>query len=451
VANRRVLVVDDDPAMRGILHESLEAAGYVVNSAGKAAEAEQLFSDSRPELAVIDYLLPDGNAIQLMERLKAVDDSVPIVVLTGHGSIELAVEAMRQGAEHFLTKPVQRSALLMVLQRAFENQRSRRVERARKTRDQRSENNPFLGANPEIARLAETAEKVLQTDRPILIVGETGVGKGVLAHWLHRNGSRSDEPFVDLNCGGLTKEFLETELFGHERGAFTGAVTSKPGLLEIAHNGSVFLDEIGDVDLQVQPKLLKVLEEKQFRRLGETRDRRVDIRLLAATHQDLPQLVREGKFRSDLYFRISTVQLRIPPLRERVEDIPLLAQDLLARFCSEVGREPVSISGAAMNVLKAHSWPGNIRELRNVLERAVLLSQRPSLEVRDLHFDLVAVSHSGSDQSLTSNERQHIEQVLKSRHWDVRKAAQTLGVSKSSLYRKIKDFEIALPGAHARQ
>ena len=247
--------------------------------------------------------------------------------------------------------------------------------------------NPFLGKSAAIRRMSELAHRIVSTDSSVLILGETGTGKGVLARWLHDNSARSAEAFVDLNCGGFTRDLFETELFGHEKGAFTGAVQAKVGLLEIAHKGTVFLDEIGDVDVQVQPKLLKVLEDKQFRRLGDVRDRRVDIRLIAATHHDMTKLMRGKSFRSDLYFRISTIPLTTPPLRERIEDITLLANYFLERLALDLGANDTELSQKALGALESYPWPGNIRELRNVLERAILLSGNRILTERDLNFD----------------------------------------------------------------
>jgi len=272
----------------------------------------------------------------------------------------------------------------------------------------------------------------------------------VLARWLHQNGSRSSQPFVDLNCGGLSRDLLETELFGHERGAFTGAVQSKSGLLEIAHKGTVFLDEIGDVDLQVQPKLLKVLEEKQFRRLGDVRDRKVDIRLIAATHHDMGKLVQQRRFRDDLYFRISTIPLITPPLRERVEDTPLLVGYLLERLSQDIGTGTIEISPEAMRALQSYSWPGNIRELRNVLERAVLLSGSRLLTERDLHFDSQMESEpaeNNSGKTLDEVERQYIELVLTQEGGRVEVAAKKLGIPRSSLYYKLKQYGLGRSSA----
>jgi DNA-binding NtrC family response regulator len=337
---------------------------------------------------------------------------------------------------------------LVVLRRLLEDQRNRQKQLAGKAREARVAIDPFVGASPAIRRLADEATKLCSSESPILLMGETGTGKGVLARWLHDHGRRADEAFVDLNCANLSREFLETELFGHEKGAFTGAAGRKLGLLEIAHRGTVFLDEIGDMDQQVQPKLLTVLEEKRFRRLGAVRDQLVDIRLIAATHQDLATQVREHKFRSDLYFRINTLPLRVPPLRERADDIPVLARALLDSIGRDLRRGPVALSPAAERALAAQPWPGNIRELRNVLERAVLLSDRPVLDVSELNLGppLGAAAAAGdSNVTLLELERRHIEAVLRDERGHVERAAARLGVPRSSLYQKIRRHGIVVP------
>jgi DNA-binding NtrC family response regulator len=281
----------------------------------------------------------------------------------------------------------------------------------------------------------------------VLIKGETGIGKGVLAQWLHEEGPRSQEPFVDLNCAGLSKDFLETELFGHEKGAFTGAAAAKQGLLEVAHRGTVFLDEIGDLDPQVQPKLLKVLEEKRFRRLGDVRDRQVDIRLVAATHHDLLALVEQKRFRSDLYFRVHTLPLEVPPLRERAEDIRPLAAQLLAAISAELGRPPLLLERDAEETLAGYAWPGNIRELKNVLERAALFCDGPALGRRELRFEATALAAEGG--TLEEVERRHIERTLREEGGRVELAARRLGVPRSSLYQKLKKLGLT-PGAPSK-
>jgi DNA-binding NtrC family response regulator len=442
----KILIVDDEPAVRFGVRDFLEAHGYDVDEADSAAAAQAAFRADRPDVALIDYRLPDGTALDLLTIFKDLDSDVPLILLTAHGSIDLAVQAVKQGAEQFLTKPVELPALLVILERLFAHDRTRRQHVARRARDVRTAVNPFVGTSAPIRALAEQAGRVAGVLGPVLILGETGTGKGLLAGWLHQHSPRTDEAFVDLNCASLSREFLETELFGHEKGAFTGAVASKPGLLEVAERGTLFLDEIGDLDLEVQPKLLKVLEEKRFRRLGDVRDRRADVRLLAATHQDLGGFVRDKRFRSDLYFRINTLPLVVPPLRTRVEDIPTIARELLVRCAGEVGRRNVELAGDAERALCQYPWPGNIRELRNVLERALLLTDRTELRPSDLHFD-EALSVQAPDDgagSLADMERRHIERVLRQESGHVERAAARLKIPRSSLYHKIKSHGIVL-------
>ncbi|HEY0592745.1 MAG TPA: sigma-54 dependent transcriptional regulator, partial [Thermoanaerobaculia bacterium] len=286
MSKSRILLVDDEPAVRFGIQRFLQSNGFEVEAVDTCERAEGAFVLQRPAAVVVDYMLPDGNALELLPRFKALDSSVPVIVLTGHGTIDLAVRAIKEGADQFLTKPVELPSLLVLIERSLENERNRKSRMAGETRDAREAADPFMGNSFVIRAFEEQVRKIVQSDSPILVTGETGSGKGVLAKWLHQNGLRSNEPFVDLNCAGLTREFLETELFGHEKGAFTGAVQMKRGLLEVAHRGTIFLDEIGDVDVQIQPKLLKVLEEKRFRRVGDVKDKVVDVRLIAATHQD---------------------------------------------------------------------------------------------------------------------------------------------------------------------
>ncbi|HYO56153.1 sigma-54 dependent transcriptional regulator [Archangium sp.] len=453
----KVLVVDDEPAVRFGIRHFLEAHGLEVLEAESCREARELFRQARPDVVLLDYRLPDCTGLELLPELKAVDPSIPLLVLTAHVSIDTAVQAIKLGAEQFLPKPVELPALLVMVERLLEAQRARRRQQALAASSQ-GEPNPFLGESQAIRGLEATARRVLDSDSPVLILGETGTGKGVLATWLHQHGPRAGGPLVQLNCAGLSPQFLETELFGHERGAFTGAVSRKQGLLEVAHRGSVFLDEIGDMDPQVQPKLLKVLEDKRFRRLGEVEDRTVDVRLIAATHQDLAEYVRAQRFRGDLYFRISTLPLRIPALRERPEDITPISRALLARLSRELGRPELDLTPDAEAALRAYSWPGNIRELRNVLERAVLLSSHATLRTTDLHFNHAiarmltapedrppspAQEAAGLDLTLREVERRHIERVLAAEGGHVERAARRLGIPRSSLYQKLKSLGLS--------
>jgi len=450
MSKTKFLVVDDDPAIRFAVGDFLEAHGYHVSTAEDCITAEQTCLSVQPEMAIIDYRLPDGTALDLLQRLKEIDPELSIVILTGHGSINIAVRAIQEGAEHFLTKPVELPALLAIVQRVLENKRNRRKQLAGKARNRREVVNPFLGIGMRIRELEEQVNRILYADTPVLIHGETGTGKSLLATWMHHNGPRSDEAFVDLSCAGLSREFLETELFGHKKGAFTGAVTEKTGLLEVAHRGTVFLDEIGDMESTVQPKLLKVLEEKCFRRLGDIRDRHVDIRLIAASHKDLRQLVKDGHFRSDLYFRISAIPLILIPLRERIEDIPLLARFLLDQIAGDLAiTDDISLSPDALRALQNYSWPGNIRELRNVLERAVLMSGKRLLERNDLLFATADDNGTVEDSlylTLQQVEERHIERVLRDEKGHVERTAKRLGIPRSTLYQRIKKYQFDISG-----
>jgi DNA-binding NtrC family response regulator len=448
MARNKILLIEDETGIRFGILDFLRTHGYEVVWADTCQEGLEVFRREQPDAVLLDYMLPDGNALELLPRVKEIESGTPIIILTGHGSIDLAVRAMKEGAEQFLTKPVELPSLLVILQRLLENQRIRQKQLAGKSGQARRIVNPFLGDSPVVKQLAEQARRVVVAESPLLIQGETGTGKSVLAQWFHHNGPRADEAFVDMNCAGLSRDLLETELFGHEKGAFTGAAASKIGLLEVAHRGTVFLDEIGDMDPHIQPKLLKVLEEKRFRRVGEVRDRQVDIRLIAATHQDLNQLVREKKFRSDLYFRISTIPLTVPSLRDRAEDIPLLANSLLQRIAAELGRGEMHLLPDAQRALQAYSWPGNIRELRNALERAVLLSEGDSLSRHDLRFDHQLENGSwpeGTNLTLLELEQHYIAKVLQEEQGNVDRAAKRLDVPRSSLYQKIKRYQIVPP------
>ena len=444
-----ILFVDDDLVDRQVLRRRL-APRFLLAEAATCASAQQQFDSVRPDAAVLDYQLPDGDALTLLERLRATDPGLPAVLLTGHGSIELAVEAMRHGADHFLTKPADPDALAAILDRCIRGRRRQRRERAREAQRENTRPDPFRGVSEAVRKLAQRARKVAAAaGRPVLLIGETGSGKGLLARWLHDHSPRADEPFVELNCAGLKPELLENELFGHQKGAFTGADETKQGLLEIADHGTLFLDEIADMELGVQAKLLKVLEEQTFRQLGGVTDRRIDVRLVAASQQPLIRLVRAKLFRRDLYFRLNTLTLEIPPLRDRWEDVPYLAAYFLERLGREVGRSDLELSNDAMEALGHHRWPGNIRELRNVLERAVLLGEANTLTPADLHFEsLRAGGAQGKDTAsitLSELERLHIRDVLERQRGSVSRAAKTLGISRSTLYQKIKKYSIGQP------
>jgi DNA-binding NtrC family response regulator len=378
-------------------------------------------------------------------------------VLTGHGSIELAVRTIQAGAEQFLTKPVDLASLLVVIEKCLENGRNRRQVAGEQVGQARQSLAPFLGTSAAVRDLQTQALRVVKSHAPVLILGETGAGKGVLARWLHSNGPRAREPYVDLNCAGLARELIESELFGHEKGAFTGATASKAGLIEVAHRGTVFLDEIGDMDLAVQPKLLKVLEEKRFRRVGDVRERTVDVRFLAAANQDLAKRAEEKLFRQDLLYRINTVTLHLPALRDRREDIPVLAATILESLARDMPHGKRTLTAAAVEALQDHTWPGNVRELRNALEHAVLLTDGSTIDVDALGLSrrrrvtatetapVKTDPPSSSDLTLKASEIQEITRALQLEGGRVEKAAQRLGVPRSSLYQKIRKYGIAIP------
>ena len=444
---RVFLLVEDDLVVRESMRFFFVSKGYVIVEAASVAEAEKALMGRRPDAVVADFQLPDGDALAVLRAVRAVDASIPTVVLTAHGSIDLAVRAIKEGVEQFLTKPVELPTLLVVLERLVEKTRDRQAALATRSRRARQQVDPFLGESREIHRLAEQARRIAGSSACVLIEGESGTGKGVLASWFHRNGPREAEPFVDINCAGLSQEFLESELFGHEKGAFTGAVSTKQGLFEIAHRGTLFLDEIGDAELQIQPKLLKAVEEQRFRRLGDVRDRQVDVRLIAATHHDLKARVAEKKFREDLYYRINAIPLLVPALRDRGQDVVLLARVMLQRIAADLGFPGVRLSAKAERALMAHRWPGNLRELRNSLERAVLLGDRLVVRPEDLAISPLSIAEStrvpNSHGTLAETERAHIASVMEEMRGDVKRSAHVLGLSRSALYEKLKKHRLA--------
>jgi len=454
VKRSRILLVEDEPSVRLGARDYLEERGWTVIEADSCATARNRFEHEDVDAVICDFALPDGDALSLLPLFKGGEAGVPVIILSGQGTIELAVRAIQQGADHFMTKPIELPTLETLLARLLDRERERkrtlagRVGRVRKVPD------PFLGTSPVIRRLADDARRIVNSDSPVLLLGETGAGKGVLASWLHAHSSRAEEPYVDLNCAGLSGEFLQSELFGHERGAFTGATAAKPGLFEVAHRGTMFLDEIGDTDLEVQGKLLKAIEEKEFRRMGALRNRHVDVRIIAATHHDLHELATSGTFRRDLYFRISTLPLRVPSLRERPEDIVLLARHLLTEVGLDMGRTDLSLSPQATEALGRYDWPGNVRELRNVLERAALLSPTPVIEAPSLRFETgPSFSPAANELSLTlaEVERNHIERVLAAVNGHVEAAAVRLGVARSTLYDMLRRHGIRRHDTEASQ
>ena len=443
MTQNRILVVVVDPVLRSGICNFLACQGHIVSEAPNCQEAQLQLQRFRPDALVLDFYMSNGDALQLLRQAKAAKPAIPVLVLSGQAGSSLTERAIRHGADHILAKPVELEQLHAVLLRLLSRQKNAPAPSS-SSKMQRDPLDPFVGTSAAIHRLRELGNRVLGSESPILLQGETGAGKGVLANWIHRHGPRADKPFLDLNCAGLSRELLESELFGHEKGAFTSAANSKQGLLEVADHGTVFLDEIGDIDLQVQPKLLKVLEDRTFRRLGDVRDREVDIRLISATHRELLELVRQQRFRSDLYFRVNIIYIQVPPLRERVEDLPCLAQTLLTNISRKRGQREWSISNTAMTALKSYSWPGNVRELRNVLERAALVAADGAIRPEHLYLQAPAleVSRMGMGGTLKQVERAYIHHVLHDEGGSIERAARRLGIPRSSLYNKMRRFEI---------
>ena len=443
LSKNRILVIDVDPVIRSGICNFLLAQGYAIAEAQNLREAQQQVQRFHPDAAILDFSFPNGEALELLKRIKRMESSIPVLALVGQASAAAAIRAVQEGVEQVLVKPVELSLLHALLLRALASQRQHQRALAPNSNGKWEPVDPFLGPSAAIRRLRELVLRVAGSESPILLQGETGSGKGVLANWIHHNGPRAGEPFLDLNCAGLSRELLESELFGHVKGAFTSALSAKQGLLEVAHRGTVFLDEVGDIDIQIQPKLLKVLENRVFRRLGDVHDRSVDIRLISATHRELQELVRQQRFRSDLYFRVNIVPLHVPPLRDRVEDIPILVRYFLDRLAQDCGRGEMTLDASAMDALRQYSWPGNIRELRNVLERAVLLTERNQLTVRHLQLQTPNLANPLARPvgTLKQVERAYIHFVLQDEGGCVGRAARRLGIARSSLYNKLKRQE----------
>jgi DNA-binding NtrC family response regulator len=444
----RLLLVDDDPATCFAIADYLSHHAIEVTVAGHCAGALELVRGSTFDLAVIDHNLPDGNSQTLLHALRGECPDLAVVILTGVSDLDLAVRSLQEGADHFLTKPIDLATMLVILQRTLSSRRNARLAASRALRPTAS--SPFASGGEATRALARTAERVAASTSPILILGETGAGKGVLARWIHHASARGAEPWVELNCAGLSRELVESELFGHERGSFTGAATAKPGLLEVANRGTIFLDEVAELDLVVQAKLLKVLEEQRFRRIGSVHDVSVSVRLIAATSAPVRAMVEDGRFRKDLYFRLATVILTVPPLRERRDEIAALARAILAQLSPVHGRQVLAPDAIA--ALEAYPWAGNVRELRNVLERAALFTDGTIIDGKTieqhLHVDGAAALHAepaARKLTLAEVEREHIAAVLGACRGQVDEAAQWLGVPRSTLYEKIRRLKLT-PG-----
>jgi two-component system response regulator AtoC len=445
----RVLIVDDDEQIATGLAAFLNDR-WDVRTAGNGREAVVAFGEFSPDVVLLDVTLPDTTGLELLHQFKMYSETTAVIMMSGVSTLDRVVESMRLGAETFLQKPFDLDTLEAVLQQVERILATRRELMALK-RTEAAPGEKLPGLSQGITHLNEILTNVARVPSPVLIDGESGTGKGVMARLIHSRSARASKPFVDLNCAGLSKELLESELFGHERGAFTNAMNTKPGLFEIAGEGTLFLDEIGEMEPTVQARLLKALEEKRFRRVGGLRDLKADFRLIAATNRDLQAEVAAGRFRADLYYRLNVVRLRMPPLRERMEDLPILAQEVLRPLCKELGRPIPKLSPSAMKKLESYGWPGNVRELRNVLERAMLTLTGGEIRSDDLIIDIAAtaaVAAAAAGPGLPTAEwdirpledviTQYVTAAVEATGGNVRKAARQLQISPSTLYARMK-------------
>jgi DNA-binding NtrC family response regulator len=446
-------VVDDEPTIVDGLRLTLESEGYAVRIAGSVQTALAVVAQADVHAAIVDLMLPDGDGIGLTRELKRRDPALEVIIVTAYGSVRKAMEATKgAGAFYVLEKPFDPDEVLGLVRNALEHRKLLAENLALKRRlAEQVADSEILGSAPSLKRVLETVASVADTDANVLIVGESGTGKELIANALHEGSSRRDGPWIKINCAALPKDLIESELFGHTRGAFTGATADKVGLLEEAHQGSLLLDEITEMPLDLQAKLLRVLEDRVVRRLGGTRTVPVDFRLICSTNRNPELAVKEGQLRQDLYFRINTVTIYVPPLRERREDIPILVRAFLERYRAKHGRPVDGIAPEAYRRLMAHGWPGNVRELQHAIERAVLVARGREITVADLPE---ALQHAGAEGtgtiapsavpsgSLEEIERASILKALETTRWNKQAAAALLGLRRPTLYSKMRKHGI---------
>ncbi len=442
-----ILVVDDDPDIREILKDCLEPLGYFVLLASTGKEGLELLDQQAPQMVLLDIEMPDISGLDVLKEIRKRRMDLPVVMITAYGSVDRAVQAMKEGAYDFITKPFELDHICLVVRNALERERlQREVEILSHELDERYR--LVVGKSVKMNEAMDVAKKAASTKSTVLLLGESGTGKELFARAIHNWSERRDKPFVVINCVGLSRELLESELFGHEKGSFTGAHELKRGKLELAHGGTVFLDEIGDISPEVQTKLLRFLQEREFERLGGTKLIRVDVRIIAATNRDLEGAVKEGRFREDLYHRLNVIPLVLPPLRERKEDLPPLASCFMQRFSKEAKKNFTEMTKEAVEKLVAYDWPGNVRELANVIERAVVLGQGPQLSLHDLPRNIVSATSASLRDGLSYHEaiddyrREMILKTLAQTQGNRAAAAKILGLQRTYLSRLIKVLQI---------
>jgi DNA-binding NtrC family response regulator len=444
--NLKILVVDDEAIVRESLGGWFREDGHSVDTAADARQALHMLAGSHYDIALVDVKMPGMDGLELQGRMAAASPDLTIIIMTAYASVESAVKALKAGAYDYVTKPFDPDELSHLIRRAAEH-RSLRAEniRLKENIEVITTPSPIIGRSPAIRRVMDLVGTVSATDATVLIIGESGTGKELVARAIHAGSSRRYNPLVVVNCGALAEGILESELFGHEQGAFTGARYRRKGKFEAADGGTIFLDEVGDISARVQVDLLRVLEEKAVTRLGGNAPVAVDFRVVAATNRDLQGMVRSGEFREELYWRLNVFVIEIPPLRARPEDIPLLAEHFLARFSQAMNRKDMRLSPAALVALQAYTWPGNVRELQNAVERAVVVGSPPLIEVKDLPVHVTSSAARPGPASLAECERSHIQSVLSSTGWNISQGARILGVDRVTLYNKIRKYELKKP------
>ncbi|HEU4364754.1 MAG TPA: sigma-54 dependent transcriptional regulator [Candidatus Krumholzibacteria bacterium] len=444
---RTILIADDEQGVRSSLQRLLEFESYRVVTASDGPAALAAVRDRSIDLALLDIKMPGMDGLEVLAQLHTDQPQLPVVIISGHGTIQTAVEATRLGAFDFVEKPIDADRLLLVIRNGLAQRRLLKENVTLKAAvRQRTQ---IVGQHPEIQRILETIRKVAPANARVLIMGENGTGKEMVARALHELSPRADEPFVEVNCAAIPEELIESELFGHERGAFTGAVGRRVGKFELADGGTLFLDEVGDMSLNAQAKVLRVLQESVFERVGGTETMRVDVRVIAATNKDLLRASREGTFREDLYYRLNVVPITVPPLRERSSDIPLLVEYFLQQTARELGQAPRKVARAAMDRLRDYAWPGNVRELKNLVERMVILSAGQVIEVSDLPDLAAAEASEGRFFDIAAYtefkdvvEKEFFERKLRLFNHNVSKTARRLGMQRSNLYKKLEKYGI---------
>lgn len=455
----RILLIDDDKSFLKVYSEILRSSGYEADTASGGPEAMEKLGRDHWDIVISDVVMPEMNGIEVLKRIKAEYPEILVIMLTGEGSISGAVEAMEEGAYTYLVKPLEIDQLLLNIKRAGEFLELNSENQTLRTQISSMEGSTqLIGASPSILNLKEQIAKIAPANASVLITGESGTGKEIVAGLLHANCLNPGGPMVKVNCAALAESVLESEMFGHEKGAFTGAVAAKPGRFELAKGGTLFLDEIGELSPKLQSKLLRVLQEKEFERVGGTRTIRVDFRLISATNKDLKAEVEKGAFREDLYYRINVVPLNIAPLRERAEDIPLLLEYYMDRYSSELRRGKLVFDKEAMEALKNYRWKGNVRELKNLAERLTVLSDGPVITARMLPEEISGqkgwekdLSQMHYQEAKHAFEREYLVQMLEKNGWNISATAEEIRLARKNLQLKMKQLDIRVPGRQSAE